>query len=77
MPDTSRITNSLPLFSLLYQALNFHHWHLFCVLQYTISLKNINATTSLIIVWLGIHKFKININYLIQNGGQFCSLTHR
>ena len=33
MTNTSRITNSLPLFSLPYQTLNFYNWHLFCVLQ--------------------------------------------
>ena len=31
--NTSRITNSLSLFSILYQTLNFHNWHLFCVFQ--------------------------------------------
>ena len=28
-----RMTNSLSLFSILYHTLNFHNWHLFCVLQ--------------------------------------------
>ena len=28
-----KVTNSLSLFSLLYQTLNFHNWHLFYVLQ--------------------------------------------
>ena len=31
--NNSRITNSLPLFSLLNHTLNFHNWRLFCVLQ--------------------------------------------
>ena len=32
--NTSRITNSLPLFYLLNHTLNFHNLRLFCVLQY-------------------------------------------
>ena len=35
-------TNSLPLFSLLYQALNFNDWHLICVLQIYIASKKFN-----------------------------------
>ena len=31
--NTSRITNSLSLFSLLNHTLNFHNWRLICVLQ--------------------------------------------
>ena len=31
--NKSGITNSLPLFFLLYQTLNFHNWRLFCVLM--------------------------------------------
>ena len=33
--NTSHKTNYLSFFSLLNQTLNFHNWHLFCILSYT------------------------------------------
>ena len=39
-----RMTNYLSFFSLLNQTLNFHNWHLFCVLQnFTILTKIQNS----------------------------------
>ena len=41
--NTSRITNSSPLFYLLNHTLNFQNWRLICVLQYSSSLKKIST----------------------------------
>ena len=37
--NTSRITNSLSLFSLIHHTLNLQNWRLFCVLQCPIIIR--------------------------------------